>query len=79
MAGARALLTSLWKVPDSPTAKLMKKFYTYLWRNPTDGGPLGKAAALRRAQLDLLKENRKRYGDSFPVDWGAWVLSGEWR
>jgi len=80
MAGARTLLTSLWKVPDEPTVKLMTKFYGYLWRSPKDGGPLGKAAALRQAQLDLIKENRARFnGDSRPNDWGAWVLSGDWR
>lgn len=80
MAGARSLLTSLWKVPDEPTVRLMTKFYGYLWRSPKDGGPLGKAAALRQAQLDLINENRARFnGDSRPNDWGSWVLSGDWR
>jgi CHAT domain-containing protein/Tfp pilus assembly protein PilF len=80
MAGAKSLVTSLWKVPDEPTVQLMTKFYGYLWQSPKDGGTPGKAAALRQAQLDLMKENRARYnGDSRPNDWGAWVLSGDWR
>jgi CHAT domain-containing protein len=77
---ARSLLTSLWKVPDEPTVRLMTKFYGYLWGSAQGGRPLGKAAALRQAQLDLIKENRARFnGDSRPVDWAAWVLSGDWR
>lgn len=80
MAGARSLLTSLWKVPDEPTVTLMTKFYGYLWQDSQQGGQLSKAAALRQTQLDLMKENRARYnGDSRPNDWGAWVLSGDWR
>ncbi len=80
MAGARSLLTSLWKVPDEPTVRLMTTFYGALWREAKDGGSLGKAAALRQAQLDLMKENRACYnGDSRPNDWAAWVLSGDWR
>ncbi len=80
MAGARTLLSSLWQVPDEPTVQLMKKFYSHLWRSGKASQPLGKAAALRRAQLELIKENRARYrGDSRPIDWGAWVLSGDWR
>jgi CHAT domain-containing protein len=79
-AGAKSLVTSLWKVPDEPTVRLMTKFYSYLWRSPKDGGPLGKAAALQQAQRDLMNENRAKFsGDSRPSDWGAWVLSGDWR
>jgi CHAT domain-containing protein len=39
----------------------------------------GKLDALRRAQLEMLRENRERYGNALPVTWGAFVLSGEWR
>ncbi|MEW6544077.1 MAG: CHAT domain-containing tetratricopeptide repeat protein [Nitrospirota bacterium] len=80
MAGTRSLLTSLWKVPDEPTVRLMTKFYGYLWRDAKDGRPLGKAAVLRQAQLDLMRENRARFnGDSRPIEWAAWVLSGDWQ
>lgn len=74
-AGAAAVIASLWKVPDDATAELMRNFYTRLW---VDGEP--KGAALRGAQLDLIRKNRIETGsDARPVTWGAFVLSGDWR
>ena len=65
-AGARTSITSLWKVDDAATRKLMERFYGYLW---LDG--MTKADALRKAQGDLRAEGH-------PVrDWAAWVLSGD--
>ena len=69
-AGARHLVTSLWSVPDAETATLMTYFYTALWEK---GLPV--PAALRAAQLELLKAARAR-GDSNPHAWGAFVASG---
>jgi len=75
LAGATSLLTSLWKVPTSGTRTMMAMFYENLW-----GKQMGKAEALRQAQLELLKANRTQHnGDSRPADWAGWVLSGEWR
>jgi CHAT domain-containing protein len=65
LAGARAVVMSLWKVPDGPTKELMAGFFRHL----LSGQP--RAAALRRAQLDL----RSRYPD--PRAWGAFVLQGD--
>lgn len=80
MSGARAMLTSLWSVPDDPTVALMGEFYGNLWAGKNDNGTVSKAAALQAAQLKLLRENRQQFnGDSRPRDWGAWVLSGDWR
>lgn len=67
-AGTKALLISLWKVPDEPTQQLMKDFYENLWVKK-----MTKLEALRQAQLSAQK---KIYG-RLPVNWAAWVLVGE--
>ncbi|GAA3826908.1 CHAT domain-containing protein [Streptomyces phyllanthi] len=60
-AGARAVVASLWKVPDGPTRDLMISFYRLL-----DQGH-GPAEALRTAQ-------RERHAAGEPVlNWGAFV------
>lgn len=65
VAGARALIMSLWKVPDAQTQELMVEFYKRLLR----GAPRGDA--LRGAQR-VIKEC---YLD--PYYWGAFVCQGD--
>ncbi len=65
-AGAGALLASLWRVDDAFTSALMNAFYKHL------GSGLGKAAALRHAQCDLLRE----YPGLHPGFWGGFELIG---
>ena len=86
VAGARTTITSLWKVPDVATQLLMQRFYENVW-----GRGLGKLAALREAQLWLMREGGKRgislpdeTGDEKPKTlppfyWAGFVLSGDWR
>jgi tetratricopeptide (TPR) repeat protein len=64
LAGARALVASLWPVEDQATARLMAQFYGGAARNQ----PLG--AALRAARLALLR------GKEFnsPRNWAPFVL-----
>lgn len=57
----------MWRVDDKATAILMERFYRHLQAG------LGKAAALRQAQLDMLPD----YPD--PYYWAGFVLSGDWR
>ncbi len=65
-AGARTAITSLWKVDDAATRKLMELFYAYLWVEK-----LPKAEALWKAKCDLRAARH-------PVQhWAAWVLSGD--
>jgi CHAT domain-containing protein len=63
------VLASLWSVADESTADLMTRFYRYLKAGQS------KDAALRRAQLDLLR----RTDVSHPFHWAAFTLSGDWR
>lgn len=68
-AGARSTLATLWRVDDEGTANLMTTFYDAL-TNPA----IAKAAALRQAQLSILKDQEK----SSPYYWAPYVLVGNW-
>ena len=74
LAGADTRITSLWKVEDEATRRLMQDFYERLF----DAGQ-GRSAALRGAQLALLASNRAEPGGlPRPSTWGAFVLEGAW-
>jgi CHAT domain-containing protein len=67
-AGAATVVVSLWSVSDNATADLMARFYRELisaGRSP--------AAALRAAQLLLLKQTRWTH----PYYWSAFTIQGE--
>lgn len=69
-AGAARVVASLWNVQDEATAELMKRFYHYLLQKN-----MPAAAALRRAQLDLMEAR----GATSPYYWAGFVLQGEWK
>ncbi|MBI3270347.1 MAG: CHAT domain-containing protein [Planctomycetes bacterium] len=71
LAGARAFVLSLWRVPDAETRDLMAAFYDDLWGTSTTEA-LAPEAALRRAQLAALARDRAA-GKFRPSTWGAWV------
>jgi CHAT domain-containing protein/tetratricopeptide (TPR) repeat protein len=73
-AGARRVAASLWKVDDAATAELMESFYRHLLTAPAARRPT-PAAALRRAQLELMRRPNRRA----PFYWAAFTLQGEWR
>lgn len=68
-AGAARVVASVWDVRDEATAALMKRFYEGMLK---DG--LRPAAALRAAQVSLLRDRRW----SAPYFWAGFVLQGEW-
>ncbi len=68
-AGAGALITSLWRVPDGMTAALMERLYRGLHAG------LAKSAALRGAQRELLADAQNLH----PAFWGAFQLVGDAR
>jgi len=72
MAGARTVITSIWKVPDEATKELMLDFYRRIWIEKKP-----KAQALWEAKKKLREardeSGRPRYSTR---DWAAWVLTG---
>jgi CHAT domain-containing protein/Tfp pilus assembly protein PilF len=68
-AGSRSALTTLWRVPDQPTAQFMQQFYYFLLKKHKS-----KADALRLAKLEFLHSGNEL---SHPRYWAAFVLNGE--
>ncbi|MBY0232809.1 MAG: CHAT domain-containing protein [Gemmataceae bacterium] len=85
VAGARSVVSSLWKVDDKATQQLMQEFSAHAWGKKV----VSRAEALRAAQLSMLKHGasrgmrRKDDEDKSerlpPYYWAAFVLSGDWR
>jgi CHAT domain-containing protein len=70
MAGAEAVLMSMWSVPDRETQELMTLFYSK-WLSGKN-----KHEALREAQLQLRAKIKERDGQDLPFYWGGFVLVG---
>jgi CHAT domain-containing protein len=68
LAGAESLVMSLWPVSDYSTRSLMASYY----RNLKQG--LGRGAALRQVQLDMLRHNPQLH----PFYWANFIQTGEW-
>jgi CHAT domain-containing protein len=69
-AGAKSIVASLWQVDDLATAELMKVFYRGVLKEK-----LPPSAALRAAQLELMKKSRW----SSPYFWSAFTIQGDWK
>jgi CHAT domain-containing protein len=68
-AGAKSVVSSLWKVDDDATAELMGHFYTAMLKDD-----LPPAAALRTAKQKIWKQERWHA----PFYWAAFTLQGEY-
>lgn len=67
MAGAKAVVASLWNVEDQSTTVLMESFYRHLAEHED------KALALAHAKRDFLEQNRNLP----PYYWAGFVIVGE--
>jgi CHAT domain-containing protein/tetratricopeptide (TPR) repeat protein len=68
LAGAESQVVSLWNVNDASTRELMRAFYGELARGT------GRAEALRRAKLRLLRQPHFAH----PYYWAAFIPAGDW-
>jgi CHAT domain-containing protein len=67
LAGARAVVSSMWKVSDAATRTLMTAFYRRLLTS------MPRGEALRQAQIELLRVAATAH----PFFWAAFTLSGD--
>jgi CHAT domain-containing protein len=76
VAGTPSSAVTQWEVRDDSMNKLMAEFYRQL-RQPGvhSRQPVGKAEAMRRAQLSLRNTDAYKH----PYHWAAVVLVGDWR
>ena len=70
-AGARTIISTLFKVPDKESAQMMKRFYEGLKAGK------GKLESLHEAQLSVIAERRKKEGTAHPFFWASFVLLGD--
>jgi CHAT domain-containing protein len=69
-AGAPRVVATLWRIDDRATADMMRRFYEAMLK---DG--LRPAAALRAAQLSMLRDRRWQS----PHFWAPFTMQGEWK
>jgi CHAT domain-containing protein len=68
-AGARQVVSTLWRVPDQSTAEFMGYFYEEMLANGQDA-----TRALRLAKVRLQQDHRWRN----PYFWAPFVVQGSW-
>ncbi len=72
-AGAKSIVTTLWKVNDEQSKNLMSSFYKYLSKGKD------KDEALRLAKLEFLQKNEKKTELLHPFFWASFIGVGDMR
>ncbi|MDD3642026.1 MAG: CHAT domain-containing protein [Candidatus Krumholzibacteria bacterium] len=71
MAGARIVISSLWRVLDTDTADMMANLY----RNRSESIP----ETMRRIQNGKIEELRAGDLTDHPFHWAAFIVTGDWK
>ena len=71
MAGARTVVSALWPVSDEATAEMMGELYGRSDESLPE--------AMRRIQIERIKELRSGGQVEHPFPWGAFIAMGDWR
>ena len=69
-AGAEKVMSTLWQVPDLESARLMARCFDL----QAGGQPTG--AALRQAQLEVVRRRRETNAAAHPFFWAAYTMTG---
>jgi CHAT domain-containing protein len=71
MAGARAVVSTLWPVSDEATANMMNQLYSRRWQSIPE--------AMRETQIDKIIEVRGKGLPDHPFGWAGFIAVGDWR
>lgn len=74
-AGASSIVATLWPVDAETTRGFMVNFYRHLRDHYEGSARIDKAAALRKATLQIIEAK----GEAAPFHWAPFVLTGDWR
>ena len=73
LAGARTVIAGLWRLPATPSNRLMEGFFGNLAAGQSP------PAALRNAQVSIIRQLTKVTGSAHPALWAGFTLTGDWR
>jgi CHAT domain-containing protein len=71
MAGARTVISTLWRVEDQSAAETIQSLLT-------EGFPVTPESS-RRAMLKRLTELRASHQSDHPFFWAGYVINGDWK
>ncbi len=71
LAGAKAIVATLWSIPDRDSALLVNQFFQHIAEEQT------QEDALRQAQIDRIEKRRARFGAAHPFYWAAFSLTSQ--
>lgn len=71
LAGARTVISALWRVDDKATAEMMSRFF--------DVGDSSIPSRMRQLQLNQIQRLRDLGLPDHPYTWGAFIATGDWR